>query len=67
MFGNPTGLQNSDSNILFLGCLAVLWFLLWCLIVAESPAKHPSISNKELEYIQGSIGYTDEQTQVGFC
>ena len=49
------------------GCLAVLWFLLWCLIVAESPAKHPSISNKELEYIQGSIGYTDEQTQVGFC
>lgn len=45
------------------GCLAVLWFLLWCLIVAESPAKHPSISNKELEYIQGSIGYTDEQTQ----
>ena len=27
-------------------------------------AKYPSISNKELEYIQGSIGFTDEQTQV---
>ena len=27
-------------------------------------AKYPSISNEELEYILGSIGYTDEQTQV---
>ena len=27
-------------------------------------AKYPSISNKELEYIQGSIGYTDEQTRA---
>ena len=50
--------------LLVSGSIAVLWFLLWCLLVAESPAKHPSISNKELEYIQGSIGYTDEQTQV---
>ena len=30
----------------------------------ESPAKHSSVSNKELEYIQRGIGYTDEQTQV---
>ena len=43
----------------------MIWFLLWCFLVTESPAKHPSISNKELEYIQGNIGYTDEQTQVG--
>ncbi|WAR04254.1 VGLU2-like protein [Mya arenaria] len=29
----------------------------------KSPAKHPTISNAELEYIQGNIGYTDEQVQ----
>ncbi|XP_052254003.1 sialin-like isoform X2 [Dreissena polymorpha] len=45
------------------GCLAILWFVLWCYLVSESPAKHPSISSAELEYIQGSIGYTEEQTQ----
>ncbi|XP_045207494.2 sialin-like [Mercenaria mercenaria] len=45
------------------GSVAVIWVLLWCFLVSESPAKHPSISNKELEYIQGNIGYTDEQTQ----
>lgn len=45
------------------GSLAVVWFLLWIYLVAESPAKHSSISNKELEYIQGNIGYTDEQTR----
>ncbi|KAL3886715.1 hypothetical protein ACJMK2_026693 [Sinanodonta woodiana] len=45
------------------GSIAVVWFLLWCFIVSESPAMHPTISNQELEYIQGNIGYTDEQTQ----
>lgn len=44
------------------GSVAILWFLLWCYIVYESPAQHPSITNQELEYIQGTIGYTDEQT-----
>ncbi|XP_052806068.1 vesicular glutamate transporter 1-like [Mya arenaria] len=45
------------------GSIAVLWFFMWCYLVAESPAKHPTISNAELEYIQGNIGYTDEQVQ----
>jgi hypothetical protein len=52
--------------IVCLGFLAVVWFLLWCILVTESPAGHPSISNAELEYIQQSIGYTDEQSKVCF-
>ncbi|KAK6173305.1 hypothetical protein SNE40_016781 [Patella caerulea] len=45
------------------GSLAVIWFMLWCIIITESPAKHQSITNAELEYIQQNIGYTDEQTK----
>lgn len=44
------------------GTLAVIWFLLWCYIVVESPAKHTTISNSELDYIQSKIGYTEEQS-----
>ncbi|XP_025103370.1 sialin-like isoform X2 [Pomacea canaliculata] len=46
-----------------LGSLAVVWFLVWMVMVTESPAMHPAISNSELELIQQSIGYTDEQTK----
>ncbi|KAL8592937.1 hypothetical protein ACOMHN_050764 [Nucella lapillus] len=45
------------------GFVAVLWFVLWCIFVTESPAAHPGISNAELEYIQQSIGYTEEQSK----
>ncbi|KAK3107471.1 hypothetical protein FSP39_015269 [Pinctada imbricata] len=45
------------------GGLAVLWFVIWCFVISESPAKHSTITNAELEYIQSGIGYTDEQTQ----
>ncbi|KAJ8316412.1 hypothetical protein KUTeg_006426 [Tegillarca granosa] len=45
------------------GTIGVIWFLCWCILVYESPAKHPTIRNSELEYIQSNIGYTDEQTQ----
>lgn len=45
------------------GALAILWFLFWCVFVTETPAGHPGISSAELEYIQQSIGFTDEQTK----
>ncbi|ESO88514.1 hypothetical protein LOTGIDRAFT_126078 [Lottia gigantea] len=45
------------------GNIGILWFMVWCVLVTESPAKHPSITNAELEYIQQTIGYTDEQTK----
>ncbi|KAL4228698.1 hypothetical protein ACF0H5_011741 [Mactra antiquata] len=45
------------------GAIGMVWFVFWCYLVSESPSKHPTISNQELEYIQGTIGYSDEQTQ----
>ncbi|CAD5112545.1 DgyrCDS1756 [Dimorphilus gyrociliatus] len=45
------------------GLLAIGWFILWCVFVSESPAKHRSISTAELEYIQVSIGYSPLQIQ----
>ena len=57
--------KKHQHYVVVTGFLAVLWFLLWCILVTESPAAHPGITNAELEYIQQSIGYTEEQSKVG--
>ena len=46
------------------GLLGIIWYCLWLFIVAESPAEHSTITKEELEYIQNSIGFTDEQVKV---
>ncbi|XP_031343254.1 sialin-like [Photinus pyralis] len=38
------------------GGIALLWFLLWCIIVKDSPTKDRYISNSELSYIQEALG-----------
>ncbi|CAL8075243.1 unnamed protein product [Orchesella dallaii] len=38
------------------GIISVLWFVLWCFLVYDTPAAHPRISGDELYYIQSSIG-----------
>ena len=48
----------------FAGLVSVVWFVCWCYFVSESPAEHPTISKAEVTYIQSSIGYTNQQTQV---
>lgn len=45
------------------GGIAVLWFVCWCYFICETPSKHKTITNAELEYIQANIGYTGEQAQ----
>jgi hypothetical protein len=47
----------------FICGFAVLWFVCWCYFVCETPSKHTTITNAELEYIHANIGYTDEQAQ----
>nr|CAB3266122.1 sialin [Phallusia mammillata] len=37
------------------GTLALVWCIVWFLLAANTPAEHPRISKKELEYIQNSI------------
>lgn len=49
------------------GSFGILWFVCWCFMIAESPAKHSTITDTELDYIQSSIGYTEEQTEVILC
>ena len=46
------------------GLLGIIWYCLWLFVVAESPAEHSTITKEELEYIQNSIGFTDEQVKV---
>ncbi|KAK5646081.1 hypothetical protein RI129_004545 [Pyrocoelia pectoralis] len=38
------------------GCGAVLWFLCWCKVVADSPSNDRYISDSELSYIKNSLG-----------
>ncbi|KAK5646087.1 hypothetical protein RI129_004551 [Pyrocoelia pectoralis] len=38
------------------GCMAVLWFLCWCKVVADSPSNDRYISDSELSYIKNSLG-----------
>lgn len=45
------------------GSFGILWFVCWCFMIAENPAKHSTITDTELDYIQSSIGYTEEQTE----
>ncbi|XP_059172993.1 sialin-like [Physella acuta] len=52
-----------QSIFYIFGSLAVIWFLLWVIVVTENPASHPGITTAELDYIQNSIGFTEEQTK----
>lgn len=61
------GIVKESSLLLtlcFTGSFGILWFVCWCFMIAESPAKHSTITDTELDYIQSSIGYTEEQTEV---
>lgn len=48
------------------GALGSLWFLMWWLLVYDSPAQHPRISQKELKYIQDSLGKSLAKKKVCF-
>ncbi len=42
-------------NYTILGIGGIVWFLLWILMVSNSPASHPRISSEERDYIETSI------------
>lgn len=37
------------------GAVAIVWYVLWCVVVSESPAEHLTISRNELDYIQQGL------------
>lgn len=40
------------SIFYILGVAGIIWFVIWALIISESPDTHPHISQKEYEYIK---------------
>ena len=45
----------------FPGVTGIIWYLVWLWLTFEKPAKHPTISARELMYIEQSLG---QSTQV---
>lgn len=48
----------------WLGMAAIVWFVLWCWLITESPLDHSTITNEELEHITGTIGFSYMQFKV---
>ncbi|XP_065360993.1 sialin-like [Calliphora vicina] len=46
---------------LICGILGTIWWLLWLVLVYDSPAQHPRISNSELRYIETALGSSVQQ------
>ncbi|XP_046664364.1 vesicular glutamate transporter 1 [Homalodisca vitripennis] len=44
----------------FYGVVGLLWYLVWLWLSFERPSKHPTISGRELMYIEQSIGTTTQ-------
>lgn len=48
-----------------IGIVSLIWFVLWCFLVYDTPTAHPRISGDELYYIQSSIG--SQVSKVSVC
>ncbi|XP_025090947.1 sialin-like isoform X2 [Pomacea canaliculata] len=46
------------------GALGCLWFVAWMLLVSETPATHPRISDSERRFIESNIGPKRENLDV---
>ncbi|XP_014244679.1 vesicular glutamate transporter 1-like [Cimex lectularius] len=44
----------------FYGMVGLIWYLAWLWLVFEKPSKHPTISARELYYIENSLGSTNQ-------
>lgn len=56
-----TYVYNSCVPFLFPGVSGIIWYLVWLWMTFEKPSKHPTISARELMYIEQSLG---QSTQV---
>lgn len=58
MCGYLIGAFGWESVFYVSGALGLLWMICWKILVFDTPAKHPTISNKEKSYIENYIGKT---------
>jgi ACS family sodium-dependent inorganic phosphate cotransporter-like MFS transporter 6/7/8 len=42
------------------GVTGIIWYLVWLWLTFEKPAKHPTISARELMYIEQSLGQSTQ-------
>ncbi|XP_039284455.1 vesicular glutamate transporter 1-like [Nilaparvata lugens] len=66
VFGMPlsgilTGSISWRAPFYFYGVVGILWYLSWLWLTFEKPAKHPTISARELQYIEASLGTSTQQ------
>ncbi|XP_067010159.1 vesicular glutamate transporter 1 isoform X2 [Anabrus simplex] len=54
--GLLTGGISWQAPFYFYGVVGLIWFLLWMWLSFEKPNKHPTITAKELMYIEQSLG-----------
>jgi ACS family sodium-dependent inorganic phosphate cotransporter-like MFS transporter 6/7/8 len=58
--GLLTGGISWQAPFYFYGVTGVIWYLVWLWLTFEKPAKHPTISARELMYIEQSLGQTTQ-------
>lgn len=49
--GKTSFLGGWPATYYLLGGVGIVWFVLWALLISESPESHPHISQKEHDYI----------------
>ncbi|KAG8222816.1 hypothetical protein J437_LFUL005022 [Ladona fulva] len=54
--GILTSLIGWQAPFYFYGVFGITWYLFWLWLSFEKPSKHPTISAKELYYIENSLG-----------
>ena len=46
------------------GCMGILWAIVWFLVVKNSPAEDPNISEEERLYIETSLANDDQKKVI---
>ena len=55
-----------ESVFYIFGCVGVVWFVAWTLIVKRSPQDDQKITNEERNYILQSLGHGTKQKELKF-
>ncbi|XP_066601443.1 vesicular glutamate transporter 1 [Prorops nasuta] len=53
-----------EASFYFYGIAGIIWYGVWMWLAFEKPSKHPSISMRELRYIEDSLGQGQVQLPI---
>lgn len=63
LFGSIISMSCWENVFHFCGIFGTLWYIAWCFLVYDTPAKHPRISFEERQFIEHSLGDTIQKKQ----